>query len=128
MKIYNSKNELVNYDKSMGRLDIKRTVIAECETYKQIPDEYRDSDEYKVYLADGKWVVFHREGFVIPYSTEELNKLYEKEVERLIREKYTIGQELAILRQRDVKTDEFNTYNAFAEECKNKAKTLYKGV
>lgn len=127
MKIYNSKNELVNYDKSMGRLDIKRTVIAEYETYKQIPDEYRDSDEYKVYPADGKWVVFHREGFVIPYTEEEKKDLEDKETERLIAERYSVKQELAILRQKETKPEEFAEFFAFAEECKAKAKSLFKG-
>lgn len=51
-------------------------------------------------------------------------------VERLIRERYSISDELAILRQRDTKPDEFAEYNAFCEECKEKARasTANKGV
>lgn len=48
--------------------------------------------------------------------------LYGQEVNRLIRERYTIGDELAILRQRDEKPEEFATYNAFAENCKEIAR------
>ena len=48
--------------------------------------------------------------------------LYGQEVNRLIRERYTIAEELAILRQRDEKPEEFATYNAFAENCKEIAR------
>lgn len=47
---------------------------------------------------------------------------YEQRVVQLIREKYTIDDELAILRQRDSKPEEFEDYNAYCEECKAKAK------
>jgi hypothetical protein len=43
-------------------------------------------------------------------------------VERYLRERYTLSAELAILRQRDSKPDEFAAYNAYAEECKARAK------
>lgn len=43
-------------------------------------------------------------------------------VEQYIREKYSLSAELAILRQRDVKIDEFNEYDVYAEFCKNRAK------
>lgn len=47
---------------------------------------------------------------------------YEEKVEQLIRQKYTISDELAILRQRDTKPDEFNEYFNYCEECKKIAK------
>ena len=43
-------------------------------------------------------------------------------VEKMIRSKYTVSAELAILRQRDTKPDEYQAYFAFCEECKAKAK------
>ena len=49
---------------------------------------------------------------------------YEDEVNRLIRLKYSLSEELAILRQRDTKPDEFKAYNDYVEECKAKAKEL----
>lgn len=49
---------------------------------------------------------------------------YEDEVNRLIRLKYSLNDELAILRQRDTKPDEFKAYNDYVEECKAKAKEL----
>lgn len=47
---------------------------------------------------------------------------YKAAVERLIRERYTVADELGILRQRDTKPQEFAEYNAFAEACKAQAK------
>lgn len=49
-------------------------------------------------------------------------RTYEQKVSCLIREKYTQDEEFAILRQRDSKPDEFNTYNKYCEECKTKVK------
>lgn len=51
-------------------------------------------------------------------------EVYPALVQDLINEKYSIFDELAILRQRSVKKAEFNEYNAYCEECKAKAKEL----
>ena len=50
------------------------------------------------------------------------DRLYPNLVSRLIRERYSIDDEMAILRQRDTKPNEYEAYNAFCEECKAKAK------
>lgn len=50
-------------------------------------------------------------------------RTYEQMVEAFIRERYTVSDELAILRQRDTKPEEFEEYNAFCEECKARAKS-----
>jgi proline dehydrogenase len=47
---------------------------------------------------------------------------YIEQVDKLIRKRYSISAELAILRQRDTKPEEFAAYNAYAEECKARAK------
>lgn len=47
---------------------------------------------------------------------------YEERVVQLIREKYTIDDELGILRQKDSKPDEFVEYNEYCEKCKIQAK------
>lgn len=56
----------------------------------------------------------------------KLNGIFEIEysalVDKLIRNKYSISNELAILRQRDTKPDEFAEYNAYVEQCKTYAK------
>ena len=49
---------------------------------------------------------------------------YEEIVSTLIREKYSIDDELAIQRQRDNKVEEFEQYYAFCEQCKSKAKEI----
>lgn len=51
-------------------------------------------------------------------NPESWEKLYESEIIRRIRKRYTVNQELAILRQRDSKSQEFAEYNAFVEKCK----------
>ena len=43
---------------------------------------------------------------------------YEQRVVSRIRERYSIDDELAILRQRDAKPEEFAEYNAFVENIK----------
>lgn len=48
----------------------------------------------------------------IPYKEQVVNK---------IRERYSVDDELAILRQRDTKAEEFEVYNAYAESCKEEA-------
>lgn len=49
---------------------------------------------------------------------------YAKKVEELIREKYSLSDELAVLRQRDEKPNEYSDYYTYAEECKVKAKEI----
>ena len=43
---------------------------------------------------------------------------YEQRVVNRIRERYSVDDELAILRQRDTKPDEFAEYNAYVEKVK----------
>ena len=51
---------------------------------------------------------------------------YKKIVNKLIAEKYTIQDELAIQRkhQKGINIDEFNEYDAYVESCKTKAKAF----
>lgn len=93
----------------------------------------------QVFSTEDKFVhrigtdTYFKRGTVLPADTvddfEEVDEIpqftredYEAEVERLIRERYSVSQELAILRQRDAKPEEFAAYNAFAEQCKASAK------
>lgn len=46
----------------------------------------------------------------------------EARIAREIRKKYSINDELAILRQRDSKPQEFEEYNNYVENCKAKIK------
>lgn len=58
-------------------------------------------------------------------TAEETQAAYENYVNSLIREKYTLSQELAILRQKDTKPEEYAAYNAYCEMCKIEAKAKY---
>ena len=49
---------------------------------------------------------------------------YVEKVRELIKERYSIEDEIALHRQKDVKSDEFEEYNQYCESCKVKAKEL----
>lgn len=49
---------------------------------------------------------------------------YELRVVYRVREKYTVDDELAILRQRDTKPEEFAEYNSFVEAVKAEEKAV----
>ena len=55
-------------------------------------------------------------------AAEEYRAKYEKTVDSKIREKYTLSQELAILRQQTEKPEEYAEYFAYCEQCKAQAK------
>ena len=56
------------------------------------------------------------------YEPEPIVLTYEQLVRQRIRERYSVDDELAILRQRDTKPDEFAAYYEYAEQCKAQAK------
>ena len=65
--------------------------------------------------------------FVVFTETQKKAQ-YEAKVDRLVREKYSLSNELAILRQRDTKPEEFAEYNTYVELCKASAKAEEKTV
>jgi len=77
--------------------------------------EVRHGKNYQIIERLGENDIRVRYTWFAPYSYEQL-------IIKLIRTEYSIDQELAILRQRDSKPDEFNTYNDFVESCKEIAK------
>lgn len=86
--------------------------------------EYTD-EQINAMLSSGV-VVTGEDGLptVMPFpepTAEEKQTQYEQEVERLIRERYTVSQELAILRQQAAKAEEYTTYFDYCEQCKDKA-------
>ena len=48
---------------------------------------------------------------------------YDDAVDAEIRKKYTASQEFAILRQKDIKPDEYSAYYVYCEECKTHVKS-----
>lgn len=75
--------------------------------------------------AAGKLITEDEQGR--PVLTEYIDSVpmptYEQRVQQIIRERYSVADELAILRQRDTKPDEFAAYFEYAEQCKAQAKT-----
>ena len=58
----------------------------------------------------------------IPEPSEEYQPTYEEKVVELIRQRYTIDDEIAILRQKDTKADEFDAWYDYCEACKAEAR------
>ena len=65
-------------------------------------------------LADG-WIEYKPQVETITPNQEEQ---YKQRIVNLVRERYSVDDELAILRQRDSKVEEFAEYNSFVENCK----------
>ena len=55
-------------------------------------------------------------------ASEEYVPTYEERVVELIREKYSIDDEIALLRQKESKPEEYQAWYDFCEECKMGAK------
>ncbi len=51
-----------------------------------------------------------------------LKEAYAALVSKKIKRRFSLSDELALLRQREEKPEEFSAYNAFAEACKAEAK------
>lgn len=71
---------------------------------------------------------FVEEGIEQPVEDEVVEtpkKTYEQRVVELIRLHYSVDDELAILRQRDTKTEEFEEYNYYCENCKTIARVEF---
>lgn len=142
MKVYNKeKTELLeNYDLNLGRLVQDKIVVNEPEIQGvEEQGHYEVIETYPNGGKDVKWVIdvkgveykpatTYEEDVLIyvPYTQEELETIkqqqYEDSIVSLIRRKYSLNQELAILRQRDAKPEEFAKYNAYVEQCKQEVK------
>ena len=55
-------------------------------------------------------------------AAEDNRAQYETRVEELIRGRYSVGQEFAILRQQHSKPEEYTEYFNFCESCKEQAR------
>lgn len=55
-------------------------------------------------------------------NTRAWDRLQEALISEKIRKVYSVNDELAILRQRDEKPEEFEAYYNFVEECKREVK------
>lgn len=99
---------------------IKNGIIKELKNISVVKDgrKYYNVSEAMAF-ADG-WEVY-----TPPVSEIKLPPIEEQCKQRiidLIRQKYSIDDELAIQRQRYAKPEEFEEYNAYAESCKQQAR------
>lgn len=101
-------------------LYIKNGEIRDSKKIAVVVDGYRYfNPSESMILADG-WQPY------TPPTPEQpiisLDEQYKQRVVELIREKYSIDDELSIQRQRYTKPEEFEAYNAFVESCKIQAR------
>lgn len=91
--------------------------------------ERHGAQRYQVYDENGIANYAIVNGVLVARDkTAELSRIkntieYPQLVEKKIRTKYSVSAELAILRQRNSKPEEFAEYNAFCELCKSESKS-----
>ena len=74
-------------------------------------------------ISRGSDLSIYKTKYIAPNGDVYLErKPYSEYVVDKIRERFTMDDELAILRQRDVKPDEFYDYNNYVEMCKAEAR------
>lgn len=93
----------------------------------------------EIFSTEGKYVhikgtdSYFKRGLAIGLSVEQCEEVdeipqtindteYGNQVNELIRAKYSLSEELSLLRQRDSKQEEYQKYNAYCEECKKTIK------
>lgn len=144
MRVFNQDKtqELTTYDLDKGRLvddTISTTIPAvagqeERGHYETIA-EYPNGGKDVVWVIDQPYIEAQPEReeteqiqVYIPFTAEEQAKYdqekYESIVENKIRSRYTLSQELAILRQKETKEEEYQAYFDYCEVCKTEAKQL----
>ena len=103
--------------------DYVPSVLNECLTAtKQVGTEIIDGIEQP--KLEPLWKEITEQEYLELTKPKEINikPSYEDLVISKIRKKYTLDEELAILRQRDTKPKEFADYNDYCEACKQSAK------
>lgn len=104
----------------MGKMWIKDGVLSRCQSL--IVGDMRVFNPTEEQIAEAGWTEY------VPPVVEPYVPTYEERVVEKIRARYTVDDELALLRQRDVKPDEFADYNAYCEACKAEARAETEGV
>lgn len=83
---------------------------------ERIKDELRDANNKATYGQESKADVTALKAELAELS--EQSQSYEDKVNSLIRAKYSLSEELAILRQKEEKPDEYKAYFDYCEKCK----------
>lgn len=142
MRVFNQDKtqELTTYDLTKGKLldDTITTTILAVQGQEEV-GHYEVVATYPNGGQDVEWIVdqpyieaqpqreeVEQIQVYIPFTAEEQaqynQQRYENLVDSKIRQRYTLSQELAILRQRDTKQSEYQEYFNYCEQCKTEAK------
>lgn len=92
--------------------------ILRANGYKEFISSEPPSSYYNFEYVDGYNITMQW----IEWSNEMKLQFYPTLVNDKIRLKYSINDELALLRQKDIKAEEYTEYNNYAEQCKIEAK------
>lgn len=126
MKVAIRENEVfIDYAERFGDIEIEMPPYNY--TVTELPDgiDYAAVEYGDFVIKDGEYV-FDRIKFEERIALNEAEKaelLYRINVESKIRERYNVSDELALLRQRDIKRQEFDVYYEYVEKVKEKCKT-----
>ncbi len=96
---------------------IKNGETREQRDIEIVKDGYRTFNPSHEQIIDDGWEVY-----TPPIVEAPIEEQYKNRIVELIREKYSIDDELSIQRQRYTKVEEFEEYNAYAESCKQQAR------
>lgn len=84
----------------------------------QIGDKWVSNPTLEVFLAQG-WQEYIPP---TPPAPQPYVPTYSELVEQKVAKRYTLQQEISVLRQRNTKPDEFDIYFRYVEQCKVEAK------
>ena len=87
---------------------------------ERIKDELRDASNREVYGQASEIDVTALQAELAELSN--MPQSYDEQVNSLIRARYSLSEELAILRQRDEKPEEYQAYYDYCEKCKQQIK------
>ena len=98
-------------------IELERELTAEELYQKMIKDEFE-----RLKNLPRNEIVLTEEQIQAERELVKKNQ-YENLIVSKIRQKYSINQELAIIRQRDAKPEEYQVYFDYVEQCKAEAKS-----
>lgn len=96
--------------------ELERELTAEELFQKKIADEFerlKNLPQEEIVFTDEQIAEMEEQAKVHQYESMIVSK---------IRQKYSVNQELALLRQRDSKPIEYNEYYEYVEQCKLEVK------
>ena len=109
------ESEVVNHEASKIRVERKEkhtSVFYDKSKYEHI--DFETIPE----ITKNQYLVYENGSLVVKTNIQN----YEQLVEKYIRERYSVSNELAILRQKETKPIEYQAYFEYCEQCKSKAK------